>query len=287
MTDFVCQNRLMAEAKDNLPSVQRPPGDEGLSYSTELRRTFARRNGYLLAFFVNLSLAGVFLAVDRYDPQRGSVRVAGFAAELAAWAIAGTICTNQLGGDSEQVLVALRGRTSIVQILVVKSLVLATLLLPVTLVIALVVEVDLSAVSTLPEDLTLDLLDVYVVLLWLGVGSVTSVLIPYRPIPLRTRWRARDTWARWAFVQVVPYLAFFLVLPGLTYPVERFTADMFGNRVSSLVEYSSSFAGYGFLVWGAGLVLAMLYARLAPHRLLSDLQRDNSLPAPSPHPHAL
>src|SRR3954462_14597921 len=118
----------MAEASDNSPSGHRSPDAEARSYATQLRRTFARRNRYLLAFFVNLSLAGVFLALDRYDPQRGTVRVAGFAAELAAWAIAGTICTNQLGGDSEQVLAALHRNTSIVRILVVKSLVLATLL---------------------------------------------------------------------------------------------------------------------------------------------------------------
>ena len=246
-------------------------------YLAELGWTFARRRGFLLGFAANLVLAAVFVAVDRYDPQRGTVRVAGFAAELAAWAIAGTICTNQLGSDSKQVVSALRRSTSVARILVTKSLVLATLLLPVTVAIAVAVEVDLTQASTLPQDLTLDLLDAYVVLLWLGVGSVTSVLIPYQPLPLRTRWRARSTWARWTFTQAVPYAAFFVVLPGLTWPVEAFTRHEFGARVSHLAEYSGSFLGYGLLVWAAGLGVATLYAHLTLHRLLSDLERDDAL----------
>ena len=62
------------------------------------------------------------------------------------------------------------------------------------------------------------LLDVGAVFLWLGVGNVVSVLLPYRPISLKARLRARPTWRRWLLCQAVPYGLYFLLLPILHIP---------------------------------------------------------------------
>jgi hypothetical protein len=245
----------------------------GVGFVEELRWTFSHRRGWLIGFVFNLMAAAVFVGYDRYNPRSGALRLAGLAAEVAAWVIASTLATNQLGEDAEHVLDRMRSRQSITRVLLVKNLVLAVLLLPITIAVSVAVQDDLTRLHELFSSVTEDLLDLFVVLLWLGVGSVTSVLLPYRPLPLRARWRKRASWLRWGICQLVPYLLFFTVMPVLVWPPHDVAAHLFGGRHTNLVEYASTFVLWGILVWMTGLGLATLYVRRAPDRILADLQR--------------
>src|SRR3954451_20807227 len=98
----------------------------------ELRWTVRHRRGWLIGFAFNLVAAAVFLGYQRYDPDRQALRVAGLAAELAAWVIASTLVTNQLGEDADHVLASLRYDRNITRLLVLKNLVLFVLLVPIT-----------------------------------------------------------------------------------------------------------------------------------------------------------
>jgi hypothetical protein len=242
-------------------------------FADELRWTFAHRRGWLIGFAANLALAGLFVAITHYDPRTGGLRLAGLAAELAAWVIASTLATNQLGDDFEYVLSRLDQGDSVTRILLSKNLVLAALLVPITVAVSVAAQLDITHLHRLFPSVTEDLLDVFVVLLWLGIGGLTSVLLPYRPIPLRARRQARHTWRRWSACQALPYLLFFVVLPPLAELPRLVAADLFGGRHRNVAEYSATFVVWGLTVWMAGLGLAALYVRRAPERFLADLRR--------------
>jgi hypothetical protein len=154
-----------------------------------------------------------------------------------------------------------------------KNLVLASLLVPVTVAVSVAAQLDITHLHRLLPSVTEDLLDLFVVLLWLGIGGLTSVLLPYRPIHLQARWRARHTWPRWLACQVLPYVLFFSVIPMLTWPPYEVAGHLFGGRRTNLTEYSATFVLWGVGVWVIGLSLAAMHVRRAPARFLADLKR--------------
>ena len=254
-------------------SVRRTRPQLRREYSEELRWTFSNRRAWLLGFAGNLVLAAVFVGYTHFSARSGGLRLAGAAAEVAAWVIASTLTTNQLGDDHSYVLSRIDQQDGIVRILLSKNLVIASLLVPVTVVISVAAQLDITRAERLVPSVTEDLLDLFVVLMWLGIGALTSVLLPYRPIPLRERWIARQTWPRWLGCQALPYVLFFTVVPALTLPPYEVARHLFGGRHTNLAEYSGTFVLWGAAVWVAGLALAAVYVRRAPQRFLAALNR--------------
>jgi hypothetical protein len=120
------------------------------------------------------------------------------------------------------------------------------------------------------------MLDAFVVLVWLGIGDVVSVLLPYRPISLRERWAARRSWPRWAACLTVPYLLFTLGVAGyLHWPVRVFALDAYGPERTHLLAWSFTYMCWGLVVWAAGVGFASRYARVARPRLERALRREH------------
>jgi hypothetical protein len=239
----------------------------------ELRWTVRHRRGWLIGFAANLVAAAIFLGYQRYDPDRQVLRVAGLAAELATWVVASTLSTNQLGEDADHVLASLRYDRNLTRLLVLKNLVLFVLLVPITFGVSVAVQLDESRLHELLPSVAEDLLDEFVLGLWLGIGSLASVLLPYRPMPLRSRWHLRSTWPRWATCQALPYLIFLTIVPALVWPPYEVAKHLFGGRHTNLVEYASTFTFWGVFIWMAGLGLSALYVRRAPDRVLAALSQ--------------
>src|SRR4051794_3561309 len=80
-------------------SARRPR--RGLRFGDEMRWTLTHRRGWLLGFAVNLVTAALFVGYSRYDTNSGALRLAGLAAELAAWVIASTPAPHQMGGEGQ------------------------------------------------------------------------------------------------------------------------------------------------------------------------------------------
>ena len=139
-------------------------------YADELRWTVSHRRSWLIGFAINLALAAAFVSYTHYNPRTGGVRLAGLAAELAAWVIASTLATNQLGDDAAYVLSRIDQHDSIVRILLSKNLVLASLLVPITVAVSVAAQLDITHLHRLLPSVTEDLLDLFVVLMWLGIG---------------------------------------------------------------------------------------------------------------------
>ena len=171
----------------------------------DLRWAFRRPYGWLLGIGINLVLSLAYLVVV---PLRGgthrdwAVLVGTY---FAVFVLADVTTTNVLGVDTERTRLRLLRGISLTRILVVKNLALLVIVGLPTLVATAVITVhdepDYRLVLTLPGVL-------YPVLTWLGVGNLVSVLLPYWPVPLTTRWRERRVWSRtlrWLVCLGLPY----------------------------------------------------------------------------------
>jgi hypothetical protein len=154
--------------------------------------------------------------------------------------------------------------------LALKNLALGSLLFPFAFVLSVGVRLALDRWRAIPHAV---LFDLYVVFIWLGVGSLVSVLLPYRPISLRQRWQRRRSWFRWLVCLAAPYAVLFCVIRPLRWPVDHLARALCGSPEQHLLSYSFVYMCYGVAVWLVCLCLAGLYGRIAPQRLRADLER--------------
>lgn len=197
----------MISAGRAVAPVVAPPARPGVLrlVGQDLRWAFRRPYGWLLGIGINLVLSLAYLVVV---PLRGgthrdwAVLVGTY---FAVFVLADVTTTNVLGVDTERTRLRLLRGISLTRILVVKNLALLVVVGLPTLVATAVITVhdepDHRLVLTLPGVL-------YPVLTWLGVGNLVSVLLPYWPVPLTTRWRERRVWSRtlrWLVCLGLPY----------------------------------------------------------------------------------
>ena len=173
--------------------------------ASDLRWAFRRPYGWLLGIGINLLLSLGYLV---FVPLRGgthrdwAILVGTY---FATFVLADVTTTNVLGVDVERTRLRLLRGMSLTRILLVKNLALLIIVgLPTLLATALITihdEANYRLVLTLPGVL-------YPVMTWLGVGNLVSVLLPYWPVPLVTRWRERRIvvrTARWLVCLGLPY----------------------------------------------------------------------------------
>lgn len=182
-------------------------GQPGLArlVGQDLRWAFRRPYGWLLGIGVNLLLSVGYLVVV---PLRGgthrdwAILVGTY---FAVFVLADVTTTNVLGVDTERTRLRLLRGLSLARILLVKNLALLVIVGLPTLVATAAITVHDE--STYRLELTLPGV-LYPVLTWLGVGNLVSVLLPYWPVPLATRWHERRRWSRtvrWLVCLGLPY----------------------------------------------------------------------------------
>ncbi len=172
----------------------------------DLRWAFRRPYGWLVGIAVNLVLSLAYLVVV---PLHGgthrdwAILVGTY---FAVFILADVTSTNVLGVDAERTRLRLLHGVPLSKILLVKNLALLVIVGLPTLVATAVITVhdepEYRLAVTVPGVL-------YPALLWLGVGNLVSVLLPYRPLPLGTRWRERRAWrrtGRWLACLGLPYV---------------------------------------------------------------------------------
>lgn len=234
----------------------------------DLRQSLRGRPGWMAGIGVNVVLAACYLTYHRSTadlPDRGLV-YAG--AAIAAWVLADTLTTNQLGPEGERVATALSAGVGIGRLLVLKNLSLAVVLLAITLPISLAATAWVGHLGQLPDAL---LVDLHVVLTWMALGNVVSVLLPYRPIPLKERWRQRRTWFRWGSALGIPY-ALYLIVGWSSVPVQ-ITAH--GRRDVHPAVYAMFSLVWGVGYWIVGTLMAKQFAEWQRDRLIRRLRRAN------------
>jgi len=190
-----------------LPSTSGPWVRPGLlrMVAEDLRWAFRRPYGWLVGIGVNLllSLAYLVFVPLRDGTHRDWAVLVG--TYFAVFVLADVTTTNVLGVDIERTRLRLLRDVPLLRILLVKNLALLVIVgLPTLVATAAITvhdEADYRLVLTLPGVL-------YPTLIWLGVGNLVSVLLPYWPVPLVTRWHERRVWSRtlrWLVCLGLPY----------------------------------------------------------------------------------
>jgi hypothetical protein len=242
----------------------------------ELRWTWSGRKGWLLGVLGNLVFAIGYLFVTDYDPHvAGDIKVANVGLAVVLWCLADPINTNQLGNDSERVVNSLQAGDSVGRILAIKNLALAVLLLPFAYLISVIHWLIAGRFHLVPHTIVADFGAVF---LWMGVGSVVSVLLPYPPIRIRSRVKAllaRRSVIRYAACLAAPYVLWYGIVKVLHIPYnEIWDHRLLGPRVANLPKYGLVYVGLALVYWVVGLSIAQLYDRRFPGRLIRDLQRE-------------
>ena len=190
-----------------LPAPDRSAPEPGLvrMVGQDLRWAFRKPYGWLVGIGVNLLLSLAYLAFVplRDGAHRDWAILVG--TYFAVFILADVTTTNVLGVDTERTRLRLLRAVPLIRILLVKNLALLVIVgLPTLLATAAITvhdEPNYRLELTLPGVL-------YPTLVWLGVGNLVSVLLPYWPVPLVTRWHERRLWGRtvrWLCCLGLPY----------------------------------------------------------------------------------
>ena len=238
------------------------PALEVVGLPRELGARLTGDRSWLLGIAVNLALALGYLAFTRYHPdQAGPLRLGNVGVAVVVWVLADVITTNQLGADADRVLGQLSRGHRVAGVLVLRNLTLAVVLVPLAIAATLLSTLLVDDPPPLLHALTAD---VGAVFLWLGVGSVVSVLLPYRPIPLRRRWRARSTWVRWGICLGTPYVLAVTVIPLLHAPLQLFSRRGAPSGPANLA-WTWGYLVLGLAYWLLGVAVAARLARRPRH----------------------
>jgi hypothetical protein len=239
----------------------------------ELRWTFRGRKGWLVGIVLNLLYAYVYLAVTQGDPREfGDIKSVNVGIAVGVWCLADPINTNQLGADCEAA--SLEHGDSVPRILAIKNLALVVVLVPLVFLLTAVHRAYIGSWRWTPL-LHQMIFDVGLVLLWQGVGSVVSVLLPFRTISIGTRFKARWTWLRYGACQAVPYVLMVVVAPMHIFYLALYANRTLGPLPGHFIDYALVYVGMGMAWWGIGLGLAALYGRFCRRELIADLHRDD------------
>lgn len=242
----------------------------------ELRWTWSGRKWWLLGMLGNLVFAIGYLVVTDYDPRvAGDIKVANVGLAVVLWCLADPINTNQLGNDSERVVNSLKAGDRVERILVIKNIALAALLLPFAFLISVIHWLIAGRWHLVPHTIVADLGAVF---LWMGVGSVVSVLLPYPPIRIRSRVKAllaRKSVLRYAACLAAPYVLWYGIVKVLHIPYNEIADHrLLGSRVADFPKYALVYLGICLVYWVLGLSIALAYDRRFPGRLIRDLHRE-------------
>ncbi len=236
----------------------------------EIRWTFTTRMGWVLQILVNLAIGIPVVVATTWDSHTDEVRVSGFATSIAGWVLASALNTNQLGFDPDRSAASLRAGDTAGRILFLKNLAVAVVLTPPILATSALLRLLVAhPPDPIPVAMVRDLADITV---WLGFGSLLSVLLPFRPLGLRRRWAARASWPRFALCLALPYAVYYLLLSWWHVPELAVADRLFHRQVHRHPwGYSLGLLVWGLATWALGLALAAYYARRCAARLGRDL----------------
>ena len=251
--------------------TSREPGDAGswprdgrgsarlaAMFGQDLRWAFTRPFSWLVGIGVNLVLSVVYLV---WVPLSGgshddwAILVGTY---FAVFVLADVTSTNVLGVDAERTRLRLRSGVRLGEVLLVKNLVLLAVVgLPVLVTTGIITaygEPEHRLELTLPGVL-------YPILTWLGIGNVVSVLMPYAPLPLATRWARRrsvGSTSYWVVCLALPYVLCVAVEQLKRLP--RIVTTALGLPVSDLVR-GMVLVVLGLVVWALGSATALRLTR--------------------------
>ena len=242
----------------------------GADILTELRWTWTGRRGWLAGIGINLLVGSAYVVYTHYKPGAplDVTTVSGVSIGIVLFVLSDTINTNQLGPEADRVIALMNSGVGIVRVLFVKNVALLSLLLPLALILSALLRIVVGEQRTIVSAC---LLDLYIVLGWLGFGNIASVLAPYRTFPIKQRLRMRNTWLWWVFVQAVPYIIYFLRAWIILAALNEILRQSLHKDPKDVLD--AVHAVEGLLVLALSYGFCALYGRFANNRLKQDLAK--------------
>ena len=198
-------------------------------------------------------------AKDSVFPLHGAL---AFPLVLVGWMLADTPATNVLAKDPEVALHTLSSRHDLLQMLRAKRIVLAAIVVPIVVVVAVGVGIsdhDLWAALYIIAVLLVLPYGVLAISVWLGI------IFPYHPRQMSWRWqqrRERRKLIRWVTLVCLPYVLVPLVGALMLVP-SAFVA----NDVSGAHKNPALITASGFLAGSAVAALTVLLGVLLGNRV--------------------
>ena len=238
----------------------------------EVRWTFTKRLGWIGQIFLNLCIGLPVVFAMAWNSHHDDVRVSGFATSIAGWVLASALNTDQLGFDADRAAASFRAGDTAWRVLFLKNLSVFVVLTPPILLLSVVLRLLIAhPPDSIPVALVRDLADITV---WLGFGSLLSVLLPFRPLGVRGRWATPATWVRFVVCIATPYAVYYVLLKTWHLPELAVADRLFHHVRHHEWDYTVGLLVWGLVTWGLGLGLAEIYYRLWPDKLEADLDRN-------------
>jgi hypothetical protein len=237
----------------------------------EITWTFTDRRGWIAQVVLNLVIGlPVVIWLQWSDRLSDHVQVAGLATSIGSWVLASTLNTDQLGYDADRAAASLEVGDRASRILFLKNVAIALILAPIIFGISIVLRL---VIHNAHDSIGLALVrDVGSITIWLGFGSLLSVLLPFRPIGWRQRLADRSSWPRFALCVTVPYLVLYGLARFWHLPEVAIANALFHSPHHHEWGYSLILMGWGLATWGVGLLLAELYADREAKRIVRHLR---------------
>jgi hypothetical protein len=238
----------------------------------EIHWTLTKRLGWVGQILLNLAIAIPVVVATTWNSRTDEVRVSGFTTSVAGWVLASALNTNQLGFDADRSAASLRAGDSALRILFLKNLAVVAVLAPPIVATSVILRLVIAhPPDAIPVALVRDMADIAV---WLGFGSLISVLLPFRPLGVRGRLAAPATIPRFALCLLLPYAVYFMLLRLWHIPELALADQLLHPRFHrELWENSWSLLVWGLATWALGLALSGFYARRFATHLEDDLDR--------------
>jgi hypothetical protein len=237
----------------------------------EIRWTFTKRLGWIGQILLNLAIGLPIVFAMAWNSHRDGVRVSGFATSIAGWVLASALNTNQLGFDADRAAASFRSGDTAWRVLFLKNLSVFVVLTPPILLLSTILRLTVAhPPDAIPIALIRDVADITV---WLGFGSLLSVLLPFRPLGIRGRWETPSSWVRFAVCVGAPYAVYYALLKSWHVPELAVADRLFHHARHHVLAYSLTLLVWGFVTWSLGLVLAEVYYQCWPKKLEDDLDR--------------
>lgn len=245
---------LVAGQRRNPVSRHGPALAHGLS--GEIRYVLTRRpRSTIKSLGVSFGLGLLYLGFIRVFEWDRNERLLPY---LGLWAISvvmgGSVCVNAMSFDAMRVRAALDGGEQLWRIQVIKNLALFVIVAPLGFLISALLAWRAGDPGAFVKACVLV---VCFMLLWLGVGNVLSVGLPFRDEPILRR-RASGSLKQFAIAFVVSYLAGYLVNGTLIWRVyaARTLYERLGNAWIPGLLILLSCAGTWLLLTVFGLAVA-------------------------------
>jgi hypothetical protein len=230
---------------------------------SELIYSFKPPFWWLSTLFANFSLA-VLVILYSFFFHHHYIRPGLIGLIMSTWLLADVTATNQLGADPNRFVLMRKNGFSAIQILTIRNIMLVIIILPISVVFAVVGDSLAHTNKLLPVDLTIAVIPIGP---WIGFGNLISALLPYKQMIFKERIKRKSSIIPWIAKMSLPYIASTFTVPFCLWPL--YVTKLYTNHHLSY-HFGEEFilvVCWSIFVLSLGTFLAHEYLLLRPNKI--------------------